>query len=178
MKLKMKHWIVISIVVLLAACGGQNRNADGIAAAAQSSDSVMQAHGYEVLPLLKTRTGHVTATLRVNGKPCLFLIDTGGGATLIDISKKDKYQLDVLAATNYAAGIGSASLLVRTSAVIGIKDATCKDDSLYLMDIDYLNAEFRKQHSRPVDGVMGTDFLEKHHAVINYPHARLYLKAK
>lgn len=44
------------------------------------------------------------------------------------------------------------------------------------MDISYVNAEFRKNRSRQVDGVLGTDFLEKHHAIVDYSRSTLYLK--
>jgi hypothetical protein len=112
----------------------------------------------------------------VNGKACVFLVDTGGGATLIDISKKDKYQLEAFAAKDYAAGINAASPLVRTSADIGIKNSIVRDDSLYLMDISFINAEFRKNHSKQVDGVLGTDFLDRHHAIVDYSRSALYLQ--
>ena len=44
------------------------------------------------------------------------------------------------------------------------------------MDISYLNAEFKKNKSRQVDGVLGTDFMERHHAVIDYSRSSIYLK--
>jgi hypothetical protein len=112
----------------------------------------------------------------VNGKPCVFLVDTGGGATLIDLSKKDQYGLEVQALRDYAAGIGSASPLVRTTGVFGINGKEIRNDSLFLMDISYINAEFKKVRSRQVDGVLGTDFLEKHKAIIDYSRSTLCLK--
>ena len=115
-------------------------------------------------------------TIKVNGKPCVFLVDTGGGGTLIDISKKERYQLAPQAIRDYAAGIGSVSPLIRTSANFSIGDKEFKDDSLFLMDISYLNAEFKKNKSRQVDGVLGTDFMERHHAVIDYSRSSIYLK--
>lgn len=162
-----------SAILLSCADSGRKGERDD---AADSYDSVMLANGYSVLPLFKTKTGHVTATLRVNGKACVFLVDTGGGATLIDISKKDKYQLEALAAMDYAAGINAASPLVRTSADIGINNSIVRDDSLFLMDISFINAEFWKNHSRQVDGVLGTDFLDRHHAIVDYSRSALYLQ--
>ena len=46
------------------------------------------------------------------------------------------------------------------------------------MDIGYLNAEFKKVRSRQVDGVLGTDFLERHRAIIDYSRSKIYLKSK
>lgn len=171
----MKHLFYIFIAVLLAGCAENGGKAD-MASATTPYDSIIQANGYEALPLFKTRTGHITVSLQVNGKPCVFLVDTGGGATLIDISKKDLYQLEPQAVRDYAAGIGSASPLVRTTGVFGINGTEIRNDSLFLMDISYVNAEFRKTRSRRVDGVLGTDFLERYHAVIDYSRLTLYLK--
>ena len=171
----MKHLFYIFIAVLLAGCAENGGKAD-MASATTPYDSIIQANGYEALPLFKTRTGHITVSLQVNGKPCVFLVDTGGGATLIDISKKDQYQLEPQAVRDYAAGIGSASPLVRTTGVFGINGTEMRNDSLFLMDISYVNAEFRKTRSRRVDGVLGTDFLERYHAVIDYSRLTLYLK--
>ena len=121
------------------------------------------------------KTGHITATFNVNGKPCVFLVDTGGGGTLIDISKKDKYGLKASGKKDYAAGIGSVSSLVSTSAVLQVNGKEFKSDDLFLMDISYLNAEFKKTKGRQVDGVLGTDFFERHKAVIDYPNSKMYL---
>ena len=171
----MKQLLYIFIAVMLTGCTVRSGKTD-IATATTPYDSIMKADGYEALPLFMTRTGHITITLQVNGKPCVFLVDTGGGATLIDLSKKDQYGLEVQALRDYAAGIGSASPLVRTTGVFGINGKEIRNDSLFLMDISYVNAEFKRNHSRRVDGVLGTDFLEKHHAIIDYSRLTLYLK--
>ena len=106
--------LIVFLSALMLGCADKSRKSERVATA-DLYDSVMLANGYSVQPLFKTKTGHVTATLRVNGKAC---------ATLIDISKKDKYQLEAFAAKDYAAGINAASPLVRTSADIGIKTPT------------------------------------------------------
>ncbi len=168
---------LISFIFLLAimiGCTGQNAK-DGNIPVAVGNDSAMVANGYDVVELHKMKTGHITATFQVNGKSCVFLIDTGGGGTLIDMSKQDKYGLQPLGKRDYAAGIGSVSSLVRTSAILQVNGKEFKSVDLFMMDISYLNTEFRKTKGRQVDGVLGTDFLERHKAVIDYPHSRMYL---
>ena len=145
---------------------------------ANGTDTVMVSKGYDEVKLFKTRTGHITATIPVNGKPCVFLIDTGGGATLIDKSKRHKFGLEASKTGDYAAGIGSVSALVRTTATFQINGYDIEENDLYLMDISYINSEFRKKHARQVDGVLGTDFLDKYGAVIDYAQQRLYLRIR
>ena len=170
----MKQFIVLFTLGMIFACSGHHGNESSVAVV-DLNDSVMVANGYEVVELHKMKTGHINATFKVNGKPCVFLVDTGGGGTLIDISKKEKYGLEALGKRDYAAGIGSVSSLVRTSAILQVNGREFKSDNLFLMDISYLNAEFKKTKGRPVDGVLGTDFLETHKVVIDYPHSKLYL---
>ena len=171
----MKQLFYIFVAALLIGCADGVRKPETVSSTTPY-DSIMQAESYDVLPIFKTRTGHITVSIRVNGRPCVFLVDTGGGATLIDISKKDKFHLEPQALRDYAAGIGSSSPLVRTAGVFGINGTEIRNDSLFLMDISYVNAEFRKNRSRQVDGVLGTDFLEKHHAIVDYSRSTLYLK--
>jgi hypothetical protein len=133
---------------------------------AEREEARPKVNGHDEVELFKTRTGHITATLSVNGKPCIFLIDTGGGATLIDKSKKYKFGLEASKTGDYAAGIGSVSALTKTSATLQINGYEIEEKDLYLMDISYINSEFRKNHARQVDGVLGTDFLDKYKAVM------------
>ena len=170
----MKQLSFIFLLTIMIGCTGQNVKEDNIPVAL-GNDSTIVANGYEVVELHKMKTGHITATINVNGKPCEFLVDTGGGGTLIDISKKEKYGLEALGKRDYAAGIGSVSSLVRTSAILQVNGKEFKSDNLFLMDISYLNAEFKKTKGRPVGGVLGTDFLETHKVAIDYPHSKLYL---
>ena len=52
-------------------------------------DSIMLADGYEMLPLFKTKTGHITVTIKVNGKYCLLVRVEGNDAVIrnLDIDK-------------------------------------------------------------------------------------------
>ncbi|MCR5129894.1 MAG: aspartyl protease family protein [Prevotella sp.] len=170
------HIILLFILAILYGCtDGKRAGADALP---QGSDSAMRAKGYDEVKIFKSKTGHITTTLQLNGKPCVFLIDTGGGGTLIDVSKRSKFGLEALKTTDYVAGIGSVSPLVRTSATLRINEFDIVAQELYLMDISYLNAEFKKNHARQVDGILGTDFLDKHQAVIDYAQCKLYLKIK
>lgn len=127
--MKTKHLFFLFIAVVVFGCAGQSGKASADAGA-DAYDSTMQANGYDELKLFKTPTGHITVTLQVNGKPCVLLVDTGGGATLIDISKREKYRLEAIAMREYAAGIGSMSPLIRTSALVSVGDHEFRDDSL------------------------------------------------
>ena len=173
----MRVWLMaLTMMAALAFAGCKGQSARESVAVV--SDSLLRAKGYAVLTLYKTRTGHITVTMEVNGKPCVFLVDTGGGATLIDISKRQSFGLRATTTGDYAAGIGSVSSLVKTEAHIQINGHDIKATDIYLMDITYINAQFKKSRARQVDGVLGTDFLEKHGAVIDYARRKMYLRVQ
>lgn len=164
--------------VMVAKAPIKREQSDAGINSAEREEARPKVKGYDEVELFKTRTGHITATLSVNGKPCIFLIDTGGGATLIDKSKKYKFGLEASKTGDYAAGIGSVSALTKTSATLQINGYEIEEKNLYLMDISYINSEFRKNHARQVDGVLGTDFLDKYEAVIDYSRCNLFLKIR
>ena len=164
--------------VMVAKAPIKREQSDAGINSAEREEARLKVKGYDEVELFKTRTDHITATLSVNGKPCIFLIDTGGGATLIDKSKKYKFGLEASKTGDYAAGIGSVSALTKTSATLQINGYEIEEKNLYLMDISYINSEFRKNHARQVDGVLGTDFLDKYEAVIDYSRCKLFLKIR
>ena len=170
--------IEVTDSVMVAKAPIKREQSDAGINSAEREEARPKAKGYDEVELFKTRTGHITATLSVNGKPCIFLIDTGGGATLIDKSKKYKFGLEASKTGDYAAGIGSVSALTKTSATLQINGYEIEEKNLYLMDISYINSEFRKNHARQVDGVLGTDFLDKYEAVIDYSRCKLFLKIR
>ena len=77
--------VFILIIATLLGCAGHGSKESNTPAVV--SDSTMSANGYDV-------------------------VDTGGGGTLIDMAKKDKYGLEASGKRDYAAGIGSVSSLV------------------------------------------------------------------
>ena len=164
--------------VMVAKAPIKREQSDAGINSAEREEARPKVKGYDEVELFKTRTGHITATLSVNGKPCIFLIDTGGGATLIDKSKKYIFSLEASKTGDYAAGIGSVSALTKTSATLQINGYEIEEKNLYLMDISYINSEFRKNHARQVDGVLGTDFLDKYKVVIDYSRCKLFLKIR
>ncbi len=172
----MKQFTVLCLLAILAGCTGSKRADDS--PIAEVADSTSQVKEFEEVELLKTRTGHITASLIVNGKPCTFLIDTGGGATIIDKSKKKAFGLESSKTSDYAAGIGSASPLTKTSATFQVNGYSIEEKDLYLMDISFINTEFRKNKVSKVDGVLGTDFLDKHKAIIDYSKCKMYLNVR
>ncbi|MCR4602829.1 MAG: aspartyl protease family protein [Prevotella sp.] len=177
----MTRILVLLAIATLLSCSSDKGKADAVAIVATSDSTAVVTDSMEVpsgrisLEIVKMGTGHITTTILVNGLPCVFLIDTGGGATLIDKSRKKHFQLKASGGRSYAAGISAATSLVPTTATLQISGHDIKSKDLFLMDISYINRGLRRNHGRQVDGVLGTDFLDKHQAVIDYGKSVMYL---
>ena len=50
--------------------------------------------------------------------------------------------------------------MTKTSATLQINGYEIEEKNLYLMDISYINSEFRKNHARQVDGVLGAQLAD------------------
>ena len=168
----MKRFVLILGISLIISCGKKTDITQTVHPDT-AADSCMSKQGYEELNLFLTPTRHITTSILVNGKPCLFMIDTGAGATVIDRTKQDRFGLKLTHSSDYAAGIGSVSALAGTEAMMTINCHQIKVNSLYLMDISFVNAELKKNQGRKVDGLLGSDFLKKHHAIIDYGRKRI-----
>jgi len=177
----MRRLLVLMTIAAVVGCSRDKGKADSIELVTPSdsiaavTDSTEVAAGCTSLEIAKMATGHITTTILVNGVPCVFLIDTGGGATLIDKSKKNHFQLKANGNRSYAAGIGAATSLVPTTATLQVNGHDIRTRDLFLMDISNINRGLRRNHGRQVDGVLGTDFLDKHQAVIDYGKSVMYL---
>ena len=87
--------VLFMVTILVTGCtGGHGKELQD--SLFTEPDSTFLPNGYDVMDLFKTTTGHITTTITVNGRPCVFLIDTGGGATFIDKSKKHQLKIRIL----------------------------------------------------------------------------------
>ena len=125
---------------------------------ARNMEEFMMRNGYEWTQLYQTKTGHLTATLKINGQNAVMLLDTGGGATVLDYKQMDNFGLKARATHDYAAGIGETRAQLAQAKAYNV------------------NVTFKRNRSMQVDGVLGSDLIEQLHAVIDYDNRRLYVK--
>ena len=84
---KMAHRLppILTILTTILILGYTGENGNGVKTTSIENDSTFLPNGYNIVDLFKTRTDHLT----ISGKTYVFLIDTGGGATLIDMARMD-----------------------------------------------------------------------------------------
>ena len=122
---------------------------------------------------------HLLASLKINNKKALVIIDTGASRSVFDkerikrfVQKRSKKIKDKL-----STGLGTNTMQSHqiTFRSISIGKLKLKDYVTVLLDLSHVNNSYRQLGMNEIDGVIGSDILQKHHAVIDYKKAILKL---
>ena len=113
----------------------------------------------------------------VNGKTAKFLIDTGASVSILDINQTKRYGLEVYQSND--AGVvglgGNEKLMEIKNIMFNFKGEQPKRYySFYGLDLKKLNYKMSADGIK-ILGILGSDFLYKKGAIINYQRELLYL---
>lgn len=135
--------------------------------------------GYLVIKLTKSKTGHLYVNAAVNGTKGVFILDTGAGATIIDLNKKDRFKLSSKAGKKNASGAGGGSIYIEDAkkCILQIGKYVCAGFKLNLMDLAPVNKSLLTERAPQIDGIIGADVLVKASGIIDYKNLGLYLKS-
>jgi len=115
---------------------------------------------------------------KLNGsRPLLLIVDTGATMTLLDRDKLEDAGLEFEKTDVRLSGFGGEQRLYSSQiANLAIGSAETGPMTIFGADLGTLQEAQRKYGSRPVDGVIGSDFLSRYSAVIEVKHSMLYLR--
>jgi hypothetical protein len=138
----------------------------------------LNKNGYVAIQMQKIITGHLYTQATLNGVKGRFILDTGAGATVIELTKKDKFKMTAVESEDKATGAGGTGMQVLESIKnkISLGDYTYNSDTLRLMSLDHVNKVLKSIGVEEMDGVIGADILTAGNAVIDYTKMVLYLK--
>jgi hypothetical protein len=123
---------------------------------------------------------HLFVTATINGQRCELIIDTGASRTVFDInffSESSDLMLP-LEEDFQSSGINSEITEAKAGIIRKIKfgKLILKDYRVILIDLTYINDLYSKVAERKIVGLIGSDFLLNHRAIINYAKKKLILK--
>ncbi|HEY4798058.1 MAG TPA: retropepsin-like aspartic protease [Bacteroidia bacterium] len=125
------------------------------------------------IKVLKLQDGvHLLVQLRVNGKTASLVLDTGASHTVFDRTQIKKFiqEENFESHDNLSVGLGTndmkSHLIVLDNIQIGKLEIRKKKS--VVIDLSHLNIAYEKMNKKPVDGVLGSDILQKYRAVIDY----------
>jgi predicted aspartyl protease len=120
---------------------------------------------------------HLQIKVKVNGKLANFLIDTGASKTVFDQDQVQKFLRKEMIQNNdmLSTGLGTNSMKSQivhlTKFQVG--DYIQHDYTFVLLDLSYVNQTYEAIGIKPIDGVIGSDWLESVNAVIDFGKKRL-----
>lgn len=123
--------------------------------------------------LRKIASGQIVLTATLNGVKGRFVLDTGAGNTILDVSKKEKFNIaaaDVNDTSETAIGAGASGIALKFAVVrtFSVARVRMKNVPVFLMDMENVNAGFSDAGISAVDGILGGDLLFANNAVIDY----------
>lgn len=107
------------------------------------------------------------------------VVDTGASQTVFDPEVMEKYLSDIRknTETDFASGVNA--MIEKTQygyingPIIGAKK--CKDLSVGIMSLEHIQSIYKEFFNLNLCGLIGSDFLEKHKATIDYKSLNLIL---
>ena len=124
-----------------------------------------------------TKTRHLLCLARINGVKAVLLIDTGASNSCIALSEKENFKIREKGTTFEASGTGKdkvkAVLGHQCNLILG-RHAVGKH-AFVLLDMQHINATLIKETAKPIDGILGSDFLKNNRAIIDYRNKTLSL---
>ena len=115
---------------------------------------------------------HLVIEAMLNGRPALMLVDTGASRTVFDQDRIRHFIPDfVLHPTDKAStGLGTDSMASHLSKLdkLEIGDLCIRDLEIVLLDLVHVNQSYASIGLMAIDGVLGSDLLEAHQAIIDY----------
>lgn len=125
---------------------------------------------------------HLIAKLNINRKSARFVIDTGASQSVLDFHKLSHYmpngegrKLEAL-----TSGIGTNSLESHAAEIKNIKIGTLKIKlhEFVLLDLTHVNYSYDQLGYSLIDGILGSDILDKYQAIIDFKKSEIKLRWK
>lgn len=125
---------------------------------------------------------HLIIDSKVNDRACRLLIDTGASRTVFDqnrifnfINENELEHHDKL-----STGLGTDSMPTSSTNLLVFKIGELEIENFHaiLLDLSHVNASYEKMGFGQIDGVLGSDVLNKYNAIIDYKKQRISLSRK
>jgi predicted aspartyl protease len=122
---------------------------------------------------------HLFCKVKVNGKKCRALIDTGASKSVIGkkLSEKIKLEEYKVKGNNQMTGIHPGEVNVAFAKIDSIAFGNLKFKNLItgLIDLEHVNLQYKTLNIEPFELILGGDILSKGKAVIDYKNKFLKL---
>lgn len=125
------------------------------------------------IKILKLDDGfHLLVNIRINGKPARMLIDTGASKTVFDKNRISRFLKEEKFETHdkLSTGLGTSDMKSHLVVIkrLNIGKLEIKNYISVVIDISHVNVAYSQMKQKPIDGVLGSDILKQHKALIDF----------
>jgi len=122
---------------------------------------------------------HLMVSGKINNNSIRLLVDTGASKSVFDknrlsaiIGNEEFESMDQL-----STGLGTNTMQSEMTEIelFSIGNVEIKDSPVVVLDLSHVNESYEMIGDKGIDGVLGSDFLQYHNAVIYYKKPRLKL---
>lgn len=123
------------------------------------------------LPMHRDRTGQLSVSLTINGRPARLLVDTGANVSTMDSGRVRAFIPDGKVPKSAAPGAPPQVGLPVTCGRQRIGEV-----QFTLLDLRFINVGAERMGTPPFDGQLGASFFERYRAVIDFPAMSIRLE--
>lgn len=137
----------------------------------QTPKSIPENKSQKTINLIHHKN-HYFIRVKLNNRTANLLVDTGAAASLLDITQAKHYQFSFYKTDHTFNGIGGLTNGYRVTKYTIEHDSTALPIYPFGIDMEHVNDSF-KENGMPIVGVLGSDFLRKSEAIIDYKNMLL-----
>lgn len=131
---------------------------------------------------IERKNYHLFINLEINGKPSRLLIDTGASKTVFDTERVLQFvkESKIKSHETKSVGLGAEAMETKVASLkhITIGKLTIDKWKVAILPIGHVNQTYEHLNLPPIDGVLGSDFLMKHDAVISFKKRKIEFTTK
>ena len=125
---------------------------------------------------------HLSLTAKINGKKCNLIVDTGASRSVFDKKRIKDLQGDasVIPTEKLSTGIGNNQLkseLVKLNH-LELGDLQIENYEAVIIDLSHVNSAYSQNGNRVIEGILGSDIMKKHKAIIDFDKKEIRLTFK
>lgn len=128
---------------------------------------------------------HLIASVWINGFIARMIIDTGATETIFDEKRilnylNEEKTSEAVKTVNgrVSSGIGVDTMKLGSTVLdkLQIGELRLYDYEATTMNLDSVARAYSNLKEKPVEGILGSDFLKKYEALIHYPASKMFLR--
>jgi predicted aspartyl protease len=135
----------------------------------------LKKQGYIAVPLMLNKAGWLDVKVEVEGLPMLLMLDTGANNMNLHRPSAQRAKLPIKQTEEKTSALGGTLATSKAKISKLALGALNTPTESYIVDLSRVNIMRKGYALPPCDGILGGTLLVYWSAIIDYPHAKVYL---